>query len=274
MSFNTSLFTLKTLSNLHVGSGEINFDIIDNQVQRDFDGLPNINSSSLKGALREHFTGIEETKNLVSYIFGPDNSSNDNHQTGAVSFFEAKLLSRPVRSNKRAYYSVTSPKVLNDFLAQIEAFKINIDENIKKDLKQLADLNPQRGKPLVFDAQVDCYLEDEKATASQFDTKNLTSLLGTNIALMHENDLIDLPLAINARNYLVNGESKNLWYEEVVPKESRFYFITLSSSNISPSDKDKIDGFSRRFVELASTVQIGANKSIGYGFCELKKVSK
>ncbi len=31
----TELYKITTLSNLHVGSGDINFDVIDNQVQRD-----------------------------------------------------------------------------------------------------------------------------------------------------------------------------------------------------------------------------------------------
>ena len=54
----TELYKITTLSNLHVGSGDINFDVIDNQVQRDsITNLPNINSSSLKGAFREHFSG-------------------------------------------------------------------------------------------------------------------------------------------------------------------------------------------------------------------------
>ncbi len=53
----TELYKIITLSNLHVGCGDINFDVIDNQVQRDpITQLPNINSSSLKGAFREHFT--------------------------------------------------------------------------------------------------------------------------------------------------------------------------------------------------------------------------
>jgi CRISPR-associated protein Cmr4 len=50
----TTLYKINTLSNLHVGSGDINFNVIDNQVQRDpVTNLPNINSSSLKGAFRE-----------------------------------------------------------------------------------------------------------------------------------------------------------------------------------------------------------------------------
>jgi len=63
------LYTIKCLTNLHVGSGDINFNVIDNQVQRDsVTNLPNINSSSLKGAFREHFSKIDETKGMVNAI--------------------------------------------------------------------------------------------------------------------------------------------------------------------------------------------------------------
>ena len=125
----TELYKITTLSNLHVGAGDINFDVIDNQVQRDsITKLPNINSSSLKGAFREHFSKEGEFQsNMVKYIFGPDNKSNDSHQTGAYSFFEAQLLSRPVRSSHKAFFNATSPKVLKSLLETIENFGINFD---------------------------------------------------------------------------------------------------------------------------------------------------
>jgi CRISPR-associated protein Cmr4 len=116
----TTLYKIKTLSNLHVGSGDINFDVIDNQVQRDaITQLPNINSSSLKGAFREHFSSMDDTKNLVKYIFGPDNSDSNSHQSGAFSFFEAQLLTRPARSNQKAYFNATSPQAIKTLLSTL-----------------------------------------------------------------------------------------------------------------------------------------------------------
>ena len=72
-----------------------------------------------------------------------------------------------------------------------------------------------------------------------------------------------------ARNSLVMGKSENLWYEQIVPRQSIFY--TLISS-------------SRPRTELLRTllmilgmwktvcIQIGANASIGYGFCKVESV--
>ena len=65
-------------------------------------------------------------------------------------------------------------------------------------------------------------------------------------------------LPIIARNALDNGESKNLWYEQVLPSETVFYTIIQEEGEIL---KNALDG---------KIVQIGANATIGYGYCEFK----
>jgi CRISPR-associated protein Cmr4 len=272
----TTLYKITTLSNLHVGAGDINFDVIDNQVQRDsISNLPNINSSSLKGAFREHFTNIEDTKMLVSYIFGPENSSNDSHQTGAYSFFEAQLLTRPVRSSIKAYFNATSPQAIKNLLNTIENFDIEFDNTLKQELEKLSKIKVQKGSPIIFENISNAILEDEKAIYHNFDTSKLKDFLGENLALFDDNDFQNLDLPVLARNYLEDGVSKNLWYEEVVPKQSVFFFCIAKPDNIDPKDYDqKIKGFENRFDNEGSNLQIGANKSIGYGYTKVVKVSK
>ena len=47
----TELYFIRAISNMHVGSGDINYDIIDRQVQKDpIEGIPVIHASGLKGA--------------------------------------------------------------------------------------------------------------------------------------------------------------------------------------------------------------------------------
>ncbi|MBA1419722.1 MAG: type III-B CRISPR module RAMP protein Cmr4 [Epsilonproteobacteria bacterium] len=265
------LYTITTLSNLHVGAGDVNFDIIDKQVQKDaITTLPTIHSSSLKGAFRE---AAGEGSNYTNYIFGPDNSSNDSHQTGAFHFFEASLLARPVRSNKKPYFLATSVGVLATFLDYLEDFEIDFPEATKKALTMLSKEKVEEGKPLVFEDLKEVILEDHEAKVSSTDVSALNDLLGQDIALFSDEDFKDLSLPVLARNYLVNGESKNLWYEEVVPKKSMFYFTIAKPTNLDEADKkEKIDAFEKRF-DAQNTVQIGANKSIGYGVCKLQKVS-
>jgi len=270
----TTLYKINTLSNLHVGSGDINFNVIDNQVQREpVTNLPNINSSSLKGAFREAFEK-EDSKALVEYIFGPDNKSNDSHRTGAYSFFEAELLTRPVRSNAKAYFNATSPMVIISLLEKIETFNIAFDDEIKKTLQEFAKLSPKKSEPLIFENGINAILEELKAKYQDFDTSKLESFLGKDLALFNDDDFKELELPVIARNQLENGESKNLWYEEIVPKKSTFTFVLAKPTNISEYDTKKIEGLDNRFDAESMQLQIGANKSIGYGFCKIERVSK
>ena len=270
------LYKIETLSSLHVGSGDINFDVIDNQVQRDaITNLPNINSSSLKGAFREAFSVKgEEPTNMIKYIFGGSNDE-DSHATGAYSFFEAQLLTRPVRSNVRSHFNATSPAVIKNLLETIESFDIKFDEALKGELEKLSNLKPQKNTPMIFENITNAILEDDKAVPNDFDTSKLTEFLGENLALFDDGNFRELDLPVLARNYLVDGVSKNLWYEEVVPKKSQFFFCIGKPENIDPKDYDqKIKGFENRFDNEGSRVQFGANKSIGYGFSLVKKVSQ
>ena len=68
----TAAYILTALSNMHVGSGDANYGIVDKEVQRDVtDQLPTIHSSGMKGAVRELF---EEKLKVpaadIAYIFG------------------------------------------------------------------------------------------------------------------------------------------------------------------------------------------------------------
>ncbi|MCT7609854.1 type III-B CRISPR module RAMP protein Cmr4 [Aliarcobacter butzleri] len=268
----TQLYKIKTLTNLHVGSGDTNFDIIDNQVQRDaITNLPNINSSSLKGAFREHFSQFD-ANGMINYIFGPESSSNDSHETGAYSFFEAKLLTRPVRSNVKYFFNAISPSVIEEFLTSCEIFNISLDKELKESLKSLSMLKPEISKPLIFEDIKGSILEDYEGEYKQFDTSKLASFLGRDLTLFNDKDFKSLTLPVLARNQLDKGESKNLWYEEIVPKQTNFYFFIAKPANIDLADKaNKIDGFERRF-ESTEIIQIGANKSIGYGFCKVEQI--
>jgi len=263
------LYTITTLSNLHVGSGDINFDVIDNQVQRDaITELPTIHSSSLKGAFREASGEGQYTQ----YIFGSSNNDN-NHQSGAFHFFEASLLSRPVRSNKKPYFSATSVGVLTAFLELLEDFEIAFDEALKGELLKLSKESVSNGKPLIFENLKGVILEDFETATSSLDVSALNEFLGENIALFSDEDFKALDLPVLARNYLVNGESKNLWYEEVVPKRSKFYFVIAKPTNLDDADKkEKLEKFEKQF-DAMKTVQFGANKSIGYGYSKVQKVS-
>lgn len=87
--YTNKAYIIKTKTNLHAGSGDTNFGVVDNEVQRDsITNLPVINSSSLKGAVRDHFKDFlvetNETINntevkpfVFSTIFGDEQKNLD-----------------------------------------------------------------------------------------------------------------------------------------------------------------------------------------------------
>jgi CRISPR-associated protein Cmr4 len=134
-------------------------------------------------------------------------------------------------------------------------------------LKTLAAVSVSKGAPQYFgDGSGPITLEDWKASPNPASVVGLADLLGARIALLHDDDfnVLSKELPIIARNYLENGISRNLWYEEVVPREARFF--TMISRH---QDKDDLNIFLTTRNHL---VQIGANATVGYGLCEFKTI--
>ena len=249
-------YLVTCITNMHVGSEGVNYGLVDNLVQRDtISEIPVINSSSLKGALREYFKDIwGENDEKLNYIFGPDASRNKSVKgdsgIGHYKFFEARLLSLPMRSNKMPFYSVTTKDLV---------------ENINKVYTFLTDKNELISNPFTNEkiAKEVVKLEDWQTAGNPQLAENKT--IGENIATFDTDTFkkVVKSLPVIARNKLDNGESKNLWYEEVVPRESRFVFF------VSLTDKFK----SEFETELNNAiVQIGGNASIGYGFTKISKI--
>ena len=67
MNYTKQCFKITAKTNMHVGSGDTNYGIIDKLVQRDvLSNLPMIHSSSLKGALREFFAQMHGEKRSLN----------------------------------------------------------------------------------------------------------------------------------------------------------------------------------------------------------------
>jgi CRISPR-associated RAMP protein, cmr4 family len=269
------LFRMRLVTNLHMGSGEANFNFIDNQVQRDpITEYPNMHPSGIKGALREFFDGIE-SKEYVREIFGSENTEKEDNKQGEVSFIEGKLLSIPVRSNKKSYFMGTTIEIIKEYVEFSKLFGKNtenlkeIEEELKKIEKKLSEKNR---KICVIGSQeegllIESFENDEIGFYQEDDI--LSKVLGIkDIVILKEEifkDEISRRLPVIARNCLENGVSKNLWYEEVVPRESVFYTGIVNSQNT-----EKFEDFCRKLED--NLIQIGANATIGYGFTKFEEV--
>lgn len=232
----TAVYMIRCLTNLHVGVGGANYNVVDNPVQRDVtDKRPCIYSSSLKGALRQFFASLQPNTIDIDYIFGPDNygAAEKDNKIGHFNFLQANLLAFPIQAS-----------VKEDIP---EGYKLCSCPAWKKSLEELGQYMGVAG--IVFPE----FTEEEQGVLTD----------------AHKS------LPIIARNYLKNGESKNLWYEEVVPAESRFvFFVTYPENTGKEKPEDIFKKFDALLTGEKSIVQIGANSSVGYGLCKISNITQ
>lgn len=279
MKMINELYIITALSNMHVGSGDVNFGVIDNLIQRDtLSNYPNINSSGLKGAIREFFTFYcKEEKarkeEIIEYIFGSSPDSKNNLKQGNFRFFEANMLSIPVRSDKAAYLMATSKNVVRELKSKIEVFNVPVAERVKllEALDTLLHLEVKKSAPVVFNPLYQgALIEDTefKAVGKELATGQLELLekiFGTPIVLLHDEDFGEVCsndyLPVISRNNLEDGRSNNLWYEQVLPRATRLFFVLMKEQ----VHGEMLDAFFKK--EL---LQVGGNASIGYGFTQVQ----
>lgn len=251
---NKQLYYITCLTNLHVGSGDINFNIVDREVEKDpTSGDPVIHSSGIKGALRDAYhkadghNAAEENR-----IFGEPGDNKKDDSTGAYHFLNARLLSRPLRAWGTVSFSsvpVTTVEIINDFVTTLTAFGITppvsaISVNFPDDTEFLAS---ESG----FDVE-----GMPTGVLPQTIADALKSLFGGPFAIAKS--LRDYDLPVIARNNLQTKKG-NLWYEEYVPHGSRFWEIILTP-----------DGETASAAVIPELVQVGGNASIGYGYCKFE----
>lgn len=264
-------YLIHAISNLHVGSGEGDFSVIDKQVQRDPNTeLPTIHSSGIKGALRElmaYSAGKDPVKiDEVEKVFGSNPKDRKTIKQGKFNFFEGRLLALPARSSHDFFYLVTCPNLLEEFIGALNQFKYK-----NKYLDDLSKLVKEVNDGAVYFGvnQGPTFRLEEKwephHNSTNFD--HLTELFGDRLAVLPNDDFKTLAkeLPIIARNYLENGVSSNLWYEEFVPREARFFTMVSREEN-----EDYLNTFLQTKDNL---VQLGANATVGYGLCSFKKLN-
>lgn len=262
----TNLFHITCKSHLHAGSGDSNFGVIDKLVQKDpADQIPCIYASSVKGALREYWEEKLQNASEAKIIFGADDTALK--EKGAVIFHQAYMLSIPARSNKYPYFNITSPVQLQFLAEQNDLLETGIDLSSLKlesteDKIKVYSVNTSNLKIEDFEEEAIIKLDGEVPAL-------LKQLVGERPAIVSHNYFkqlcSDYSLPVIARNNLENGQSKNLWYEQIVPRESRFFF----GATQTPGKDGKT--FFNHF-DAPHKVQIGANATIGYGQCFISKL--
>jgi CRISPR-associated protein Cmr4 len=254
----TGIYKIDALTNMHVGSGDAGYGVIDNLVQRDaVTELPTINGSSLKGALKEFFENKWGEKDArLKSIFG------DNDRNADYRFLCANLLAIPVRSNKKNYFLATAPGLIKSLEEDCKNFGLEIDLNAFEGLK------PEVRKPIVFTNTHDLLIEDYESF-KQVDKSGNNPVFGDfeKLIILNDKDFKELcsdtGLPVIARNKV--GENKNLWYEQIVPHKSLFSFVLLHNDQ-------NIQDFNKELFDEGSIVHIGANATVGYGYTKISKL--
>ena len=252
---NISFYKLECITNLHVGSGDENFNIVDSEVEKDpVTGLPIIGASGIKGALREVVTARDEA--LANVIFG-GRGDKETVNSGTHKFFDAFLIARPMRvsgSPEMASIPVVTVSSVNHFLSMLSAFGKNPFGFEKIEAPDFGE------KVFLTNVSHVCVEDEETGLLAGKTLEQLTalsSIIGEQFAITPSFDGFDLP--IMARNLLQNGISKNLWFEEFVPHGSVMFFAVMAPEDV-------------QLLDLPPIVQFGGNSSIGYGFSKLTKL--
>lgn len=233
---NVSIWFIIPQTNLHAGNeSTVNFSVIDKAIQRDVTtNLPCINSSSLKGAIKEYLSEcVKMSEPVLKDIFGSVKSDLKDIKKGSVLFFDASLLFIPKQCGEgKTYELVYSDKVLEDFSKKVNSL---VEENSISEETLLEKVRSIMGQQNVAQNSV-----DENTFTKYCD---------------------DDALPIIARNCLENGESTNLWYEQVLPS------LSVLATVIVTKESGQMDLLNEKIV------QIGANATIGYGYCKFVKLN-
>ncbi len=148
---------------VHAGSGS-EVGIVDLPIQRErYTGFPKIESSGLKGCIREAFEssnleiqinnntirpkdkikysvdGKDKETDYISLVFGPEGEET---HAGAMSITDARILLFPVKSLKGVFAWITCPMVLERFKKEIEF--VGIQDFNFSNLKNLENTLPKQ----------------------------------------------------------------------------------------------------------------------------------
>lgn len=280
-----SIFEVKCITNLHIGTSGNAYGVIKNEVEKDAVlNTPMLPASGIKGALRDYWR--QNKKEHEVEIFGTDTKERDKIKKGKCKFLNAQLIFRPMRVSfgDYAYCLVTTPDLIITMLATFNAFGIKKYRGISTETYSKKDIFSSIFEECKGDIAGIVYYPNGQIeeiegycvkTVGNKDTKNkeieeIYKMLfelseGVPIAIVKSDIFNTIDLPIVARNHLVDGKSNNLWYEEIVPHQSRFYFITIWEAG----DDELYEVMKKEICK--TPVSFGGNNSVGNGYCSIKE---
>ena len=174
----------------------------------------------------------------------------------------------PVRGETHPFYHATTADLLREMHEQLDLLLPKADglsNALAAHSRLKIDTNPAAGGEENVDEYETTRFTNEQSTAvEKLQDKHLLDAPTAVFSAAHFGEISER-LPVIARNQLVRGISKNLFYEEIVPRRTRFYFFVER-----PADKDHLEEV---LATLNHRIQLGANATIGYGVCTLQRIA-
>lgn len=296
---------------LHAGTGS-DLGIIDLPIQRErHTGFPKIESSSLKGSIRESFErkpGINQEK--VHRTFGFDSDSakglTDENQffadkknrefSGCIAVTDARLLLFPVKSQKGVFAWITCPRVVSRFVDEMQEYCKITDQ----ELRQLhAGLTGEQSTVLdgssvgLEEYTFDGFKGDPKVTQlgkwlarklfNEPEKNYWGQKMQTDIVVVNDDDFADFvqhSTEVITRNKIDNEtgtvSDTALFTEEYLPAESLLYSLAMFAPEFSGKQGKMTEQDVKTFFDtnLPPIFQIGGNASLGKGIVRTKPSPK
>jgi len=294
---NSALMFIIVETPLHSGSGS-ELGVVDLPIQRErHTGFPKIESSSLKGSIKEAFkfiNTIEKDNNYsekISIVFGPDEGDK---YAGAVVFTDARLLLFPVKSLKGVFAWITCPIVLERLKRDLKIAGIKLENLENMDFSTLVNTVPKQRSELLVSSKVvlEEYSFEVRENNETTKIANIISSvvfpdkygfwkekLAKNLVVLSDNDFAEFVkgstevitrVRIDETGVVIPGA---LWTEEYLPQDTVLYSVALFSNPRTDNDEvfngeaEKIFNFFAE--ELPPVIQIGGNQTIGKGLVRL-----
>lgn len=296
-------FTCET--SLHAGSGDAEA-FIDLPIQREsHTSFPKIESSGLKGSIREVFEEKLGGPNnpVVERLFGKTENSD---ASSSMGFTDARLLLFPVKSMKGVMAWITCPMVLQKLIKEVNLTNpgngcILNNQNLLTALNDTTimstdyivvsnnsvileefkfnriDLNLA-----VSNVPLNQWLADKIFPGKPQNADYWNSLLQSKLVVV-SNDVfmqfVRLYTEIVTRNKIDNTtgaiQDGALFTEEYVPEETIFYSIIMASPEFStsPTRKNAQENFTDFESNLTDIIQVGGNATIGKGIVKIQKMN-
>ncbi len=259
-------------TSLHAGSGT-DLGIVDLPIQREkHTDYPKIESSGIKGAIREVFNtqpnltqlekgwnidSVEDSdyKDAIKLVFGPEDG---NLYAGALGFTDARLLLFPVKSVSGVFGWITCPTVLERFKQDLQIcnikfpYSITSPNHIPNGSSLIVTDNKVVLEEYTFDVTTDNAVNElanwlsKQVLPADGEYDYWREKMQTDLVVLSDNDFRDFVTLSTEVIARIKIDQKSgtvqegaLWYEEYLPSDSVLYSLALTTPIFQENEVDK-----------------------------------